>query len=162
MLRRFLLLVLLILIWCILNASFSLQTVATGSIASIITLFVKQAVQPTSTKVFSYMTSPFVLIKFFLIVLYNIYISTFRAIKDILQGNINPQFVSTTTKIKKPWLQALIANAVTMTPGTVTVDMSGHTYTILWLYPKSIREKDIKKHVIQDFENALIKEDLKD
>ncbi len=56
-------------------------------------------------------------------------------------------------------LQALIANAITLSPGTVTVHLKDGSYQVLWLYPLTIRQRDIKRHLIQDYEEILIKED---
>jgi multicomponent Na+:H+ antiporter subunit E len=157
--RRIILLIILTFIWCVLNERFSFSTVIGGLVVSLITFFLLRLIQPDQQKNFTYNISVIRLIIFVFVVFKEIYVSAYRAIKHILKNEINPQFVSTTTSIKRHWLQALIANAITLTPGTVTVHLKDGSYTILWLYPLTIRQKDIKKHLIQVFEDALIKED---
>ncbi len=157
--KRVYLALLITLIWCVLNEKFNIATLLTGIIVSIVTLFLLKILQPPTSKTFNYSTGVIGLIRYVFFVFIDIYKSAFRTIKHILKGEINPQFVASSTRIKKPWLQALIANAITLTPGTVTIHLNDGEYTILWLYPLSVRPKRIKKTLIQDFEDLLMKED---
>lgn len=157
--RRLVLTAFLTLIWCILNEKFNIATIIGGVFVSIATFYLLKILQPDEKKFHSYNISVIQLILFILFVLKDIYVSAFRAIRHIIKNEVNPQFVATSTKIKRPWLQALIANAITLTPGTTTVHLNDGEYTILWLYPLTIRQKDIKHHLIDDFEKILIKED---
>lgn len=159
-LRKSIVLVFLILvIWLTLNENFSIPTLVGGIFVSFVTMYLLKVLQPPTSKTFNYGMGFFGLVKYLSFVILDIYRSGFRAIRHILKNEVNPQFVATSTRIKKPWLQALIANAITLTPGTVTVHLNDGDYTILWLYPLSIRPKGIKKELIQDFEDLLVKED---
>ncbi len=157
--KREMLTIFLTLIWCILNENFNIATILSGVFVSFVTFYILKLIQPESGKTYSYNISILKLFIFMLFVFKDIYLSAFKAIKHILKNEINPQFVATSTKIKKPWLQALIGNAITLTPGTTTVHMADGNYTILWLYPLTIRQKDIKKHLITGFEKLLIEEE---
>ena len=157
--KRVVLILLITLIWLTLNEQFNIPTAAGGLLVSIVTLYLLKVLQPPTSKTFNYSIGLFSLIKYLIFVILDIYRSAYRAIIHILKSEVNPQFVATSTRIKKPWLQALIANTITLTPGTVTVHLNDGEYTILWLYPLSIRPKGIKKALIQDFEDRLIKED---
>ena len=143
------------LIWCILNEQFNLLTFFIGIIVSIITFFILSFIQPNKNIDYSYHISIFQVIIFFIILIKDIYISALLTIKHILKNEINPQFIHTYTKINNPWLQALIGNAITLTPGTVTIHMSDGSYTILWLYPTTANPKIIKKDLIDNFENIF-------
>ena len=151
--------ILLTFIWCVLNGNFDIPTILGGIFVSFITFFLLKLIQPDVKKTYTYDISVFRLIFFIFIVFKEIYVSAFKAIKHILKDEINPQFVSTSSRIKRPWLQALIANSITLTPGTVTIHLHEGNYTILWLYPLTVRQMDIKRHLIQSFEDVLIKED---
>ncbi|MBN2221849.1 MAG: Na+/H+ antiporter subunit E [Vallitaleaceae bacterium] len=146
-------------IWCILNENIRLSTLIMGVFVSMVTIVILRFLLPSSSYQNYYSISPLTLILFLFVVIKDIYVSAFRTIRHLLRNEINPQFVSTTTKITNPWLQALIANAITLTPGTVTLHMADGTFTVLWLYPLSIRQKEIKKQLIKHFEDILIRED---
>ena len=157
--KKVVLTLLITLIWCILNEKFNIATATGGILVSFVTLYLLKILQPPTSKTFNYNIGIFGLFKYLVFVIADIYRSAFRAILHILKGEVNPQFVAASTRIKKPWLQALIANAITLTPGTVTIHLNDGEYTILWLYPLSIRPKSISKILVQDFENLLKKED---
>lgn len=155
----FVLLILLSIIWCILSENLSLFNLFLGIIISIITLVTVKLIQPYRNKNYTYAISIIHLCLFLFVVLRDIYLSAFLTIRHLIKNELNPQFVVTSTKIKRPWLQALIGNAITLTPGTVTVHLYDGNYTVLWLYPTSTRQKEIKRQLIQNFEDVLIKED---
>ncbi len=153
--RKSTLVILLTIIWCILNERFNITTAFIGFGVSLITIQVLRFVEQKENDTYTYSISVWRLCFFFLLLIKNIYVSAFTTIKHLIKKEINPQFIGTTTTIKRVWLQSLIGNAVTLTPGTVTVHMDEDSYTILWLYPLTIRQKDIKKYLIADFEKAL-------
>lgn len=146
-------------IWCILNENFRPATVLIGFMVSLLTLLIMRLFLPSDSSKNHYNISPITLILFLAVLIKDIYVSAFRTIRHLLRNEINPQFVSTTTKLTNPWLQALIGNAITLTPGTVTIHVADGTFTILWLYPLTIRQKEIKKQLIKNFEDVLIREE---
>jgi|ASRN01.1.fsa_nt_gi multicomponent Na+:H+ antiporter subunit E len=146
-------------IWSILNGNFRLSTIFVGIIVSFITMYILNIIQPHQNEQYNYNTSPFLIFLFLLLLFKNIYVSAFKTIIHLIKGEINPQFVSTDTQINRLWLQSIVANAITLTPGTVTVHMADNAYTILWLYPLTIRQKDIKNHIFKDFEDLIKKGD---
>ena len=153
------LILLLTFIWSIFNGNFRIDTILVGILVSFITMYILNIIQPHQSEKYSYHISFIHFFLFFLLLIKNIYVSAFRTIIHLIKGEINPQFVSTDTVINRLWLQSLVANAITLTPGTVTVHMADNAYTILWLYPKTIRQKDIKNHIFKDFEDVLKKGD---
>lgn len=66
--------------------------------------------------------SPFLLIKYFAVLLLAIFRSGFHAIWITLRGRIDVGVVDIPTAIDNPFYAALVASAITLTPGTVTVD----------------------------------------
>lgn len=46
---------------------------------------------------------------------------------------INPGIVKVKTKLKSPLGRAFLANSITLTPGTLTVEMRGEYYYIHWI-----------------------------
>jgi len=153
------LLILLTCIWCILNGKLNLFHVLFGLFISVLTLILVKLLQPYQNKTYTYTISIYRMCKFIFVVIVDIYISAYKTIQHLIRNEVNPQFVVTSTKLKRPWLQALIGNAITLTPGTVTIQLNDGNYTVLWLYPSTIRQKEIKRLLINNFEHALSKED---
>lgn len=45
------------------------------------------------------------------------------AIKSIKGGSYDPQVVNIETELKRPVAQSILANSITLTPGTLTIDL---------------------------------------
>lgn len=68
----------------------------------------------------------------------DIYISAFSVIKDILFKNkSNIKIIDVNLDTKSEFSQTLIANSITLTPGTITVEKNGSNLKVLCLNPKS-------------------------
>ena len=157
--NRMLFVLILTGVWCLLNEKFTLKMIVSGIAVSVITYVLLYLLQPDKNKDYSYGISFFTFLKFFVVLIVSIYESAFETIIHLIKNEVNPQFVVAETKLKRPWLQALIGNAITLTPGTVTIHLNEGSYIILWLYPTSIRQKQIRKQLIKDFETPLEKGD---
>ncbi len=79
----------------------------------------------------------FRLLLYFLFLIKQIYASGFHTIKLILKGEVKTKIVRIHTDLKKPYLRAILANSISLTPGTVTVDLDGQDLLVLWLDAKT-------------------------
>lgn len=50
--------------------------------------------------------------------------------KSIKGGDYNPQIVDIETELKRPVSQTILANSITLTPGTLTVDLDSNNQII--------------------------------
>lgn len=71
--------------------------------------------------------------KYFLFLLTKIYSSGFSIIPYIVRGKSNPRFVEIYTDLESNVDLVVLSNSITLTPGTITVDLDGHKLLILWL-----------------------------
>ena len=71
---------------------------------------------------------------------------------------INPGIVKVHTKLKNPIAIAALANSITLTPGTLTVDITedGFMY-IHWINVLSEDIDQATKYIVSSFENILLK-----
>jgi len=68
---------------------------------------------------------------------------------------IRPGFVKVRTTLKTDMAKTLLANSITLTPGTLTVDMDGQDLYIHWI---NVRGKGVEEHtrqIAQRFETIL-------
>jgi len=82
------------------------------------------------------------LIRFLMHMIYEIYLASFLHVMRIIKKDHSPSLIVLELDVKDPLIVTLIANAITMTPGTITIDAEDNKLTIL-----TIRDnpKDIKK-----------------
>ena len=70
---------------------------------------------------------------------------------------INPGIVKVKTRIKSDTGKVALANSITLTPGTLSVDLDGDVIYVHWIY---VRAQDMEKAtnmIVRRFENYLIK-----
>jgi len=103
---------------------------------------------------FSFLT----MLRYYFVLLIAIYKATFRVIKIIIFDNPTPQIVRYRSNIKNPWERSLIANSITLTPGTVTINDNLTEVTVLWLKPTTTDICQYRKTIQGDFEKVFDKE----
>lgn len=76
------------------------------------------------------------------ILLYNIVVSNIEVAKIVLSKKmpIDPGFVTIKNKLNKELNQALYANAITLTPGTLTVDMNHDEIVVHGLLRQHVKD----------------------
>jgi multicomponent Na+:H+ antiporter subunit E len=68
---------------------------------------------------------------------------------------VNPGIVKVRTKLKSPVARQLLANAITMTPGTLTVELSGEWLYIHWVTVESLDVDGATADIVSRFERYL-------
>jgi multicomponent Na+:H+ antiporter subunit E len=117
---------LLFIFWLILSFKVSLSIVIIGFLVSAIVVFFNYDLIFNGSEVskLTFRTIKRVIVLFFVLV-FNIAKSNIEVAKIVLSKKmpIDPGFVTIKNPLKKELNQALFANAITLTPGTLTVDM---------------------------------------
>lgn len=68
---------------------------------------------------------------------------------------INPGFVKVKTNLKKEASKLTLANSITLTPGTLTLDVKDDTLFIHWIDVKTLDENEKKEKISGTFEKIL-------
>jgi len=124
-------------IWAVLREEFSMWVFISGVILGLLSIVItKKLIHKRPVK--GEFAGRFPFLRFFtfaFIVLLQIYKSGFVAIGKIMKGKLNTSIVEISTDIESDILISALANAITLTPGTVTVDKKGKNLKVLWLDP---------------------------
>ena len=133
------LIILLTAVWIILCEELSVSTVATGIAISAGVAYFYQKYLPlnaiTGVNFLILAMYPFYLIG-------QIYIAGFNAIKLILT-EAKVDIVEVKTKVTNELLRVILANSITLTPGTVSLELKDETITVLWLREKTSAPRDM-------------------
>ncbi len=68
---------------------------------------------------------------------------------------ISPGFVKITTDLKSDWLKFILANSITLTPGTMTLDVEGQELTVHWIKAGMYSQEKAKELICGRFERIL-------
>ena len=92
---------------------------------------------------------------YFLRLIPEIYRSAILLIPLIVTGKADPKIFDIETTLEKRWEIALLANTITLTPGTITVNVEGRHLQVLWMNPKAETEDGISESIKGKFERRL-------
>ncbi len=101
------------------------------------------------------------LVKFIVIYIpvfiYKLIIANFDVAYRVLSPKmpINPEFVEVPTDLKSDFGKFLLANSITLTPGTLSLDVKDGHVLVHWINVKGTTEKEYQENVSQPFEKIL-------
>jgi multicomponent Na+:H+ antiporter subunit E len=137
--------------WLILTANLQIPNILVG-------VGVSFCVALLYTKMFQHnkfeFINPFWLCVYLFIMAKNLIISNLQIAKKVLSKDmgLNPAIVAVKTELKSDWKKLLLANSITLTPGTLTLDIKGDT-----LYIHTIECVNDKENITREFESIIAK-----
>jgi len=147
---------LLTLVWIVLRENFSVFEAGAGVVIGICCLYFCRRYLPFPK---------FGKINFFLIFFYpfylifQIYLSGFNVIKLIFT-DAQADIVEVKTKIKNDFARAVLANSITLIPGSISLELKEDVITVLWLKRKSKDSRDAESAAMfikRKLERILVK-----
>ncbi|MBL7007185.1 MAG: Na+/H+ antiporter subunit E [Spirochaetia bacterium] len=134
---RFLLTALaLFAVWLLFTASFELFSVAFGIVGSLLiaalTYDVFLAQHEANLRFF--VPRPLYLIKFLLLLMFFLYQSSIVMLGSVITGNASPRIVHFRTRLRSDLARMVLANSITFTPGTITLDLNDDHLTVHWFF----------------------------
>ena len=123
--------------WASLFESFSLEILTSGIAVSVISVYLSEKHVIHGTYYSLYNFNILQLMPYFLILLKEIYTSSFSVMTSIISGKAEVSVISIPTKISDDFRLSILANSITLTPGTITMDMKKGSLTVLWLNPQN-------------------------
>ncbi len=98
-------------------------------------------------------------IQYFFVFLVALVKANFDVAKRVINPKlpINPGIVSFETKLKNNFAKMVLANSITLTPGTLTIDVVGDKFYIHWIDVTTENKNEIYKEIAEPFEKVLLK-----
>jgi len=144
---------LLFTMWLILTSSLHVTNIliGLGISFSIALLYIKLF----KDKIFEAI-NPFWFGIYVLVLLKNLIISNMQIAKRTLSKDmkLSPAIVAVKTELKSDWKKLLLANSITLTPGTLTLDVKDD---ILYIHVIEYHEGESKELLTQEFEDVIAK-----
>ncbi len=81
-------------------------------------------------------------IAYFIVLIFEIIKATWDVAGRTLNGKVEPVVVEIETELKRPVSQTILANSITLTPGTLSIDLDSQNQilTVAIIYPRSKEE----------------------
>ena len=142
----------LFIIWMILTMNFEFANIVVGLIIS----FSISYVYTKNRKDKVIKIDPYWFCRYILVFVKNLILSNIKIAKRILSKDMRlaPKIVEVETKLTEDWKKLLLANSITLTPGTLTLDVKGN---ILQIHVIEFHENMDKYEIIKEFEEVIEK-----
>ncbi|MBU1174067.1 MAG: Na+/H+ antiporter subunit E [Alphaproteobacteria bacterium] len=147
----------LLLLWLLLNATLSLESLVVGVVvAGIVAFFLSASLSYLSGYRFTpaSLAATLGFLGYFLVELVK---SNLAMATIVLQPRlpIDPAIVRIRTGLKNPTARLLLANAITLTPGTLSVELKGEWFYIHWVVATTNDIEETTRTIAAGFERYL-------
>ena len=160
LIRRLIYFVLAFIVWLLLTWSLDKQVVIAGVVAALIVAVLFHDILPKEHHIFCHPVRVFWFLVYLPVFFYYVIIANFDVVYRALHPDmpIKPGIVKIKTKLKTESGITALANSITLTPGTLTVDLTedGFLY-VHWIYVKAEDVEGATRHIAQKFEWFLEK-----
>lgn len=145
----------ILLAWPFVEGKIDIQVVFAGIIASAIVSVLFHEVLPKEHHVFTSPVRVFWFLLYVPVFFYYVIVANFDVVYRALhpQMPIKPGIVKIKTSLTTDSAITALANSITLTPGTLTVDLTDDGYLYVhWINVKSDDVEEATKHIAQKFE----------
>ncbi len=147
----------LLVIWLALTSTFQWQEFIVGiSLSLALALFLNKNYIELGLPTLSIKKITF-LIVYFIVLFVEIIKANFDVAYRVIHPKmpIKPGIVVIKTGLKQDIAKLILANSITLTPGTFTLDILGDTLLIHWIYVRSENEEEATRIIGERFEKYL-------
>jgi multicomponent Na+:H+ antiporter subunit E len=151
--------IIVLIFWLLLTFSLSFANILTGVVASIITTVVFGKYFTSRMKKFLEPARYFWFVVYLFVFTWEVLKANFDVAYRVIHPGlpIKPGIVKVKMGIKSPIARTMLANSITMTPGTITVDIIDDHIYVHWIYVSSDDPEVYSNKVSGRFENYIKK-----
>ena len=144
-------------VWLIFTASLETFSLVTGIIGSLLIggLTYDVFIPRHQAGINYFVPRPFYLIKYLILMIFYIYKSSFKMLSAVITGDVNPRIVHFRTALRSDMSRMVLANSITITPGTITLDLNDDHLTVHWFFSTTSHSKVASENVKGQMEKHL-------
>ncbi len=149
----------LMIVWIAFTTSFAMQELVVGLVVSAILSLL--SIRWFTCCTFSILAPKriFYMIWYLLVFIVALIKSNFDVARRVLTPSlpINPGIVKFKTQLKTDYAKMVLANSITLTPGTLSIDIVDDTFYIHWIDVKTTDPEKAFEDIASQFEKILLK-----
>ena len=89
----------------------------------------------------AFLPRPLYFARFFIVLIYQLYASSFKMLMTMIKKDANPRIVHFRTRLRSDLARMILSNSITLTPGTITLDLNDDHLTVHWYFCNTIHSK---------------------
>jgi multicomponent Na+:H+ antiporter subunit E len=142
-----------LLFWIVISENAKIETICIGIIISLLVATLNKDLMCVNRKL-NFRKNSMLWISYTTLMLKEILVSNINVAKIVLSPKIiiSPQIVTIRTKIKSNFNKTILANTITLTPGTLTISMNGDEILVHCLkgeYSKELTNSAFEKIILK-------------
>jgi multicomponent Na+:H+ antiporter subunit E len=147
------------LIWYAFTTSLQIAEIITGIFLSLIVAYITVVNFDCCDPILITPSHIGYFIQYFFVFLVALVKANFDVAKRVINPKlpINPGIVSFETKLTNDFAKMVLANSITLTPGTLTVDVIGNRFFVHWIDVTTQNKEEVYKEIAAPFEKVLLK-----
>lgn len=147
---------LLCVIWYLFTLEFSTFNLVIGILISFIITYISSRIFSEDKKHIIEIPNLFIMVTYFFKLLYEIYLSSFINIVRIIKKDQDLIIVEVELELTTPLPITIIANSITLTPGTMTIDVNENVLLVMAIKDDGFGGKTIVSDIKEKFEKHFI------
>jgi multicomponent Na+:H+ antiporter subunit E len=154
-LSRIKLFIILFGLWLLFNFNLEVSTLIFGVVISFVVAYLSHNILYTKEG-FRYKKLKLITMIYYMGVLFiEIFKSAFFFIINLVRGGFQPLVFKLDLSVYDPVQVAIVANSITLTPGTITIDVVGHSIYVMVLAKPGTPQEELEAPIRQKFEKLL-------
>jgi len=151
--------IIIFLIWYAFTTSLQPAELITGAVVSLMIAYITVKNFNCCDPILMAPSHIIYFIKYFFVFLGALIKANFDVARRVVSPNlpINPGIVSFKTKLNNDFAKMVLANSITLTPGTLTIDVVDDTFYIHWIDVSTQNPEEIYNEIAAPFEKVLLK-----
>jgi len=157
--RFFISWILLMIVWIAFTTSFAAQELIVGVVITAIISFFSIPLFTCCTLSILSPTRVFYMIYYLFVFTWELIKSNLDVARRVLTPSlpINPGIVKFKTKLTTDYSKMVLANSITLTPGTLSIDIVDDTFYVHWIDVKTTDPEEAFVEIAETFEKILLK-----
>ncbi len=149
----------ILLIWYAFTTSLQPAEILTGILISLIVAYITVVNFGCCDPILITPSHIVYFIQYFFVFLGALVKANFDVARRVINPNlpINPGIVSFETKLNNDFAKMVLANSITLTPGTLTVDVVDNKFYVHWIDVTTENKEEVYKEIAEPFEKVLLK-----
>ena len=149
----------LMLVWIAFTTTFALQEILTGAVVTALTAFFTIPLFTCCTLKILSPKRVYYMIVYLLVFIRELIKSNLDVARRVISPSlpINPGIVKFKSKLPTDYSKMVLANSITLTPGTLSIDIIDDTFYIHWIDVKTTDPEKAFTEIAETFEKILLK-----
>lgn len=144
-------------VWLLFTATFEAYSLVAGAVGSIIIAALTHDIfiAEHEASLRSFMPRPLYAGLFMLHLIWSMYVSSAGVLIAVISGEATPRVVHFRTRLKSDLARMVLANSITFTPGTISLDLNDDHLTVHWFLATTLHSRAAGEQVKGRFEEKL-------